>query len=174
MKRFFYPFLAGLLLLTFQATLLASLPVHRIRPDVVLILILFLGFSYPTVLGGLIAFSLGFLLDLFSGNALGLYTFTRPLIFFVAQLFRSHFYWKGFSFQFLFVFIFAILEGGLILLLVSGLNPVPFHNLYTSVLADLLFQSIVTGLFTPILFPLFEKGSIFLATQQRVAIKRQG
>jgi rod shape-determining protein MreD len=174
MKRFFYPFLAGLLLLTFQATLLPSLPVHRIRPDVVLILILFLGFSYPTVLGGLIAFSLGFLLDLFSGNAFGLYTFTRPLIFFVAQLFRSHFYWKGFSFQFLFVFIFALLEGGLILLLVSGLNPSSFRNLYSSVIVDLLPQSIVTGLITPILFPLFEKGSVFLVTKLRVAIKRQG
>jgi len=173
MKRFFYPFLAGLLLLTFQATLLASLPIHRIRPDFVLILILFLGFSYPTVLGGLIAFSLGFILDLFSGNAFGLYTFTRPLIFFVAQLFRSHFYWKGFSFQFLFVFTFVLLEGGLILLLVSGLNPSPFHNLYTSVMADLLPQSIVTGLITPILFPLFEKGAVLLVTKQRVAIKRQ-
>ena len=174
MKRFLYPFLAGLLLLTFQATLLASLPVNRIRPDVVLILILFLGFSYPTVLGGLIAFSLGFLLDLFSGNAFGLYTFTRPLIFFVAQLFRSHFYWKGFSFQFLFVFIFALLEGGLILLLISGLNPSPFRNLYRSVIVDLLSQSIVTGLITPFLFPLFEKGSVLLATKQRVAFKRQG
>jgi len=174
MKRFLYPFLAGLLLLTFQATLLASLPVNRIRPDVVLILILFLGFSYPTVLGGLIAFSLGFLLDLFSGNAFGLYTFTRPLIFFVAQLFRSHFYWKGFSFQFLFVFIFALLEGGLILLLISGLNPSPFRNLYHSVIIDLLSQSIVTGLITPFLFPLFEKGSVLLVTKQRVAFKRQG
>ena len=174
MKRFLYPFLAGLLLLTFQTTLLPSLPIHRIRPDVVLILILFLGFSYPTVLGGLIAFSLGFLLDLFSGNAFGLYTFTRPLIFFVAQLFRSNFYWKGFSFQFLFVFIFALLEGGLILLLISGLNPSPFRNLFRSVIIDLLSQSIVTGLITPFLFPLFEKGTVLLVTKQRVAIKRQG
>ena len=153
---------------------LASLPIRRIQPDLVLILILFLGFSYPTVLGGLIAFSLGFLLDLFSGNAFGLYTFTRPLIFFVAQLFRSHFYWKGFSFQFLFVFIFALLEGGLILLLVSGLNPSPFRNLYSSVIADLLPQSIITGLITPLLFPLFEKGSVVLVTKQRAAIKSQG
>jgi rod shape-determining protein MreD len=174
MKRFFYPFLAGVLLLTFQATLLASLPIHRIRPDFVLILILFLGFSYPTLLGGLVAFSLGFLLDLFSGNSFGLYTFTMPLIFFVAQLFRSHFYWQGISFQFLFVFIFSLLEGSLILLLVSGLNPSPFHNFYHSVIVDLLPQSIVTGLITPILFPLFNKGSVLLVTKQRMGIKRQG
>jgi len=174
MKRFLYPFLTGLLLLTFQATLLPAFTIHHVQPDVVLILILFLGFSYPTVLGGLVAFSLGFLLDLFSGNAFGLYTFTRPLIFFVAQLLRSHFYWKGVSFQFLFVFIFALLEGGLILLLVSGLNPSPFRNLYSSVIVDLLPQSIVTGLITPLLFPLFEKGSVVLVTKQRAAIKSQG
>jgi len=174
MKRFLYPFLAGLLLLTFQATLLPSFAIHHVQPDVVLILILFLGFSYPTVLGGLVALALGFILDLFSGNAFGLYTFTRPLIFFVAQLFRSHFYWKGFSFQFLFVFIFALMEGGVILLLVSGLNPLPFHNLYSSVIVDLLPQSIITGLITPLLFPLFEKGSVVLVTKRRPAIKSQG
>jgi len=174
MKRFFYPFLTGLLLLTFQATLLPSFAIHHVQPDVVLILILFLGFYYPTVLGGLIAFSLGFLLDLFSGNAFGLYTFTRPLIFFVAQLCKNHFYWKGFSFQFLFVFIFALLEGGLILLLVAGLNPSPFHNLYRSVIVDLLPQSVVTGLITPLLFPLFEKGAVVLVTKRRAVIKSQG
>ena len=174
MKRLLYPFLAGVLLLSLQATLLTSLPIHRIRPDVVLILILFLGFSYPTILGGILAFSLGFLFDLFSGNSFGLYTFTRPLIFFVAQLFRSHFYWQGFSFQFLFVFVFALLEGVILLFLVGSLNPSPFPNLYHSVIADLLPQSIVTGLITPILFPLFQKGSVLLLTKQRPEIKREG
>jgi rod shape-determining protein MreD len=174
MRRFVYPLLAGIFLLTFQATLLASLPIHRLRPDIVLIMVLFLGFSYPTVLGGLLAFSLGYLADLFSGNSLGLYTFTRPLIFFVAQLFRSHFYWEGFSFQFLFVFVFALLEGVLLLALISSLNPTPFHNLYSSVIVDLVPQSIVTGLITPILFPLFNKGSVLLVTKERTEIKRQG
>ena len=174
MRRFFYPLLAGIFLITFQATLLASLPIHRLRPDIVLIMVLFLGFSYPTVLGALLAFSLGYLVDLFSGNSLGLYTFTRPLIFFAAQLFRSNFYWEGLSFQFLFVFVFTLLEGLLLLLLVSGLNPSPFHSLYSSVVVDLLPQSIVTGLITPILFPLFNKGSVLLVTKQQRKIKRQG
>jgi len=173
MKRFAYPFLAGVVLLTVESTLLPSLPVRPIRPDLVLILILFLGFSYPTVLGGLVALSLGFLQDLFSGNTLGLYAFARPLIFFVAQLFRSHFYWKGLSFQFLSVIIFAVLEGLLILVLVSGLTPSPFPNFYPRVMADLLPQAIVTGLITPILFPLFERGTTLWITEQRRAINRQ-
>jgi len=173
MKRFFYPFLAGVLLLTFQATLLAVLPIQRFRPDLVLILVLFLGFSYPTVLGGLLAFSLGYLVDLFSGNTFGLYTFTRPLIFFVAQLFKNHFYWQGFSFQFLFVFMFTLLEGLLILLLVSALNPSPFHSLYSSVIPYLLPQSIFTGLVTPILFPLFDKGSVLLAAKRQGDLTRE-
>lgn len=173
MRRFFYPLFVGIFLLTVQATFLAYLPVHRIRPDLMLILILFLGFSFPTLLGGLLAFCLGFLLDVFSGNAFGLYTFTRPLIFFVAQLFRSHFYWQGFSFQFLFVFIFAVLEGIVILFLVSGLNPGSFDSLYYSVIGHLFPQSIVTGLITPLVFPLFSKGSALFITKQRMEIKRQ-
>ena len=174
MRRFFYPLLAGIFLLTFQSTLLASIPIHWLRPDIVLTMILFLGFSYPTVLGGLLAFSLGYLLDLFSGNSFGLYTFTRPLIFLVAQLFRTHFYWQGFSFQFIFVFIFALIEGGLILFLVSSLNPSPFPALYRSLIVDVLPQSIVTGLVTPILFPLFGRSSVLLETKQRTEIRRQG
>jgi len=174
MKRFFYPFLAGILLLTFQATLLAGLPIQRFRPDLVLILVLFLGFSYPTVLGGLLAFSLGCLVDLFSGNAFGLYTFTRPLIFVVAQLFRSQFYWQGFSFQFLFVFMFTLLEGFLILLLVSGLNPSTFPSLYSSVIPYLLPQAIFNGLITPLLFPLFEKGSALLLEEKQGDLLKEG
>jgi len=92
----------------------------------------------------------------------------------VAQLFRTHFYWQGSSFQFLFVFIFALIEGGLILFLVSSLNPSPFPALYRSLIVDVLPQSIVTGLVTPILFPLFGRSSVLLETKQRTEIRRQG
>jgi len=167
MKRFIFLLLTGVLLMTLQTTLLASLPIRRFRPDLVLIFMLYLGFSFSNVSGGLLAFFLGFLMDLLSGNTYGLYTFTRPLIFFMAQLARGRFYWQGFSSQFLFVFVFSLLEGFFILLILSGVSPMPLHNLYPSIWTHLLPQSLFTGLVTPVLFGLFQKGSVFLTEKQR-------
>ena len=165
MNRILAPILTGIVLLTLQATLLAFYPIQKVRPDIVLILVLYLGFSYPAIPGGILAFGLGCLVDLFSGNSLGLYAFTRPLIFFVARLFRSHFYWEGISFQFVSVFIFALLEGWIILLLVAGLHQGPFHRPSTAMI-HFLPQAVLTSLIAPVLFSLFNWGSVWLSKKQ--------
>ncbi len=173
MKRFLILFVTGVLLLTVQTTLLASSSIQKIRPDLVLIFILYLGFSFSTFSGGILAFLMGYLMDLFSGNVLGLYTFTRPLIFFSAQLFRNRFYWEGISFQCLFVFMFTVLEGFLILALLSGLNPGPLHNLYPRRLTSLLLQSVCTALVTPLFFALFNRGVALLLQRYGFDMKGQ-
>jgi rod shape-determining protein MreD len=170
MKRFVLTFVAGVLLLTLQTTFLTFSPVHKIRPDLVMILILYLGFSYPMILGGTLAFSLGYLVDLFSGNSLGLYTLTRTVVFVVAQLFKDRFYWQGFSFQLLFVFTLVLIEGLFTLFLLVGLNPNPLYTLYPTSILYLLPQSLLTALMSPILFFLFQKGSAWLVKKHRAEI----
>jgi rod shape-determining protein MreD len=157
MKRIAFSFFLGILCLTLQATLLPSLPIQRIRPDIVLILILYWGLMYPPVQGGFLSLFLGYLMDAFSGNSFGLYTFSRPLLFYFAQLFKGRLYLEGFLSQFLFVFFFALFEGLLILTLLSALNPVPLGNLYPLLFTFYFPQSVLTGLITPILFPLLKK-----------------
>ena len=157
MKRTFIPLFLGLLLLTLQATLLTSFPIQRVRPDIILVLILYLGFCYPPVSGGLLAFSMGFLMDLFSGNGLGLFAFSRPLIFYAAKIFRNWFYLEDFSSQFLFVLVSAIAEGIVVLALVTALNSTPYSSLYSLLFTSLLPQAFTTGLVSPFLFPLFDK-----------------
>jgi rod shape-determining protein MreD len=174
MKRAVLPFFLGVLLLTLQTTLLMSLVNQRIRPDLVLILTLYLGLSYPPISGGILAFFLGYLMDLFSGNVLGLYTLSRPLIFYIAQIFKDRVYLEGFLSQFLFVFLSALVEGFLLLLLLNGLNPNPLGNLYPSLLTVLLPQSLSTGLMTPVLFSLFRKGSLFLSNPKGMGIRETG
>ncbi len=129
MKRIGFSFLLGILFLTLQTTLLPWLPIQRIRPDIVLILVLYWGLTCPPIQGGILSFFLGYLMDLFSGNSLGLYTFSRPLLFYLAALFKGRLYLEGVLLQFLFVFFFALFEGLLILTLLSALNPVPLGNL---------------------------------------------
>lgn len=174
MRRIVFPLFLGVLFLTLQTTLLRSLPVQSIRPDIVLILTLYLGLSYPLISGGILAFFMGYLMDLFSGNVLGLYTFSRPLIFYIAQLFKGRFYLEGSLSQFLFVFLSALVEGLLILILLNGLNPNPLGNLYPMLFTVLLPQSFFTGLITPILFFLLNKGSLLLSDQKRMGLRERG
>lgn len=174
MKRIGLLLFFGILFLTLQSTLLRVLPIQRIRPDIVLVFTFYLGLACPPISGGILAFFLGYLMDLFSGNTLGLYTFSRPLIFYVAHFFRNRFYLEGFPFQFLFVFFFALLEGLLILVLLAGLNTAPVYKPYASFFTFLLPQSIFTGLITPILFTLFERGLAFLTRKNEAGIMERG
>jgi rod shape-determining protein MreD len=174
MKRFVPLLLAGILLLIFQTTWLPFFPIQRIRPDLLLIFTLYLAFLFPPILGGILAFFMGYLMDVFSGNTLGFYTFSRTLVFFATQFFKERFYLEGFSFQFLFAFIFSILEGGLLLILINGLEPVSFGNLYSSLFTFLLPQSFCTGLVAPFLFFLFKKVASLLFRQPEQGIKARG
>ncbi len=170
MKRFVLPLFAGILFLILQTTLLSFLPTQRIRPDILLIFTLYLTFLLPPISGGILAMSLGYLMDLFSGNALGCYTFSRPLLFFAAHFFKERFYLEGFSSQILFTFAFGILEGLLILVLLNALQPVSLGKLYPMLFTFLLPHSFFTGLITPILFYLFQKvaSPFFLQPEQGI------
>ena len=174
MRRIVFPLLIGVIFLTLQTTLLTFLPIQRIRPDLVLILILYLGLSYPPISGGILALFMGFLMDLFSGNGFGLYTLSRPLIFYVAQLFRGRFYLESFPSQFLFASIFCLVEGLFVLILIRILNPGPIGHLYPLLFTFLLPQSFFTGLTTPILFFLIPKGSYSLSRRHEMGVMARG
>jgi rod shape-determining protein MreD len=166
MRRIALPLFLGVFFLTLQTTLLTSFSIQRIRPDIVLILLVYLGFSYPMVLGGILAFFLGYLMDLFSGNPFGLYTFSRPFIFCVAHFFKDRFYLEGFLSQSLFAFSLALIEGFLLLILLNALNPKPVGHLYPLLVTVLLPQSFSTGLITPTLFSFFKKGFSFFSQRE--------
>ncbi len=174
MKRVLLLLISGILVLTFQTTLLGFIPIQRIRPDFMLIFTLYLGFSTSPVPGGILAFFMGYLVDLFSGNPFGLYAFSRPLLFYGAYLFKSKFYVEGFSSQFIFVFLSACLEGFLILMLFTLLNPEPLFHLYPSFLLSLMPQSTFTALITPLFFALFQRGSGLVAGKNGASIQERG
>jgi rod shape-determining protein MreD len=156
------PLLAGVLLLTAQATVLLALPIHRIRPDLMLIFTLWLVFAFPPVSGGILVFALGYLLDLFSGNSFGFYAFSRVLLFCVLYRLKDHFYLEGFFPQFLLVFVSAFLEGLLLTVFLVTINPFAFNAFYGTWLTVLLPQALFTGLISPLFFSLFERGSAYI------------
>jgi len=174
MKRILLFILLGVLVLTLQTTLLGFFPIQRIRPDFMLIFTLFLGFSFPPVPGAILAFFLGYFVDLFSGNTFGLYTLSRPLLFYGAHLFKSKFYVEGFSSQFIFVFLSACLEGFLVLMLMSLLHPEPLFHLYPSFLVSLFPRSTFTALIAPLLFALSQRGSSLWTGKNGTHVQERG
>jgi rod shape-determining protein MreD len=144
-----------------------------IRPDILLLFTLYLAFLFPPAFGGILAFLLGYLMDLYSGTAMGFYTFSRPLVFFAAWFFKGQFYVEGFSSQFLFAFLSSLFEGMLILILMNTLQSVSLRNLFLPLFTFLLPQSIFTGLVAPVLFFLFQKGSSVLFSQPEKGVKER-
>ncbi len=174
MKRVILPLFAGILFLVLQTTLLSCAPIQRIRPDLLFIFTLYLAFLFPPIPGGILAFLMGYLMDLYSGNTLGFYTVSRPVVFLAAQFFKERFYLEGFSFQSLFTFVFSLLEGMLIFLLMNAVQSLPLRNLYPLFFRFLLPQSFFTGLAAPLLFFVFQKGSSLLFRQPEQEIREGG
>lgn len=174
MKRIIFSLLLGVLFLTLQTTWLALPFIRWARPDILLILTLYLGLSSSPISGGILAFFLGYLMDLFSGNGFGLYVFSRLLLFYGAQLFKDHIYLEGFPSRFLFAFLFSLAEGFLLLILIRVLNPEHLQNLYPLVFAVFLPQCFTTALLSPVLFSLLNKGSMLLQVLPRAGIGGKG
>lgn len=174
MRRIVFPLLIGILFLVLQAACFPFFAVHPFRPDLLLIFTLSLAFLIPPVSGGVLAFIMGYLTDVFSGNAMGFYTLSRSLIFFAAHFFKERIYLEGFYSQFLFAFLFALLEGVFIFILMNALQYVPLSKFYPLVFTSLLPQSFFTGLVTPPFFFLLRKGSLLLFPQPGKGVKERG
>lgn len=168
------PLLVGILLLVIETTFFPFFPIHRVRPDLLFIFTLSLGFLFPPISGGILAFFMGYLTDLFSGNTLGFYTLSRSLLFFAVHFSKERVYLEGFFSQFLFAFLFAILEGVFILILMNTLQLVALAKLSPLFFTILLPQSFFTGLVTPFFFLLFKKGVLLLFRQPEKGIKERG
>jgi|GEM_PF-314508 len=174
MRRILVPLFLGILFLIFQTTLLSSFPIQRVKPDLVLILTLFMGLTFSPVPGGILVFFLGYMMDLFSGNSFGLYAFLRPFLFFSAQLFKYRIYLESFFSRSLFVFLFTLAEGILILFLLKALHPEPLRPLYPFFFTSFLPQSLSTALVAPFLFSIFKKGYSLLYAQPRTGLWARG
>jgi rod shape-determining protein MreD len=144
----------SMLLIVFQRTLLNLLFGGKITLEISLVLVIYAGFRFGIVRGGLLAFFLGFLLDVVSGTTPGLYTFIYTLIFFFSYLLSMRVYAERMILIMGVTFICAMLEGCIVLLvyqLVYGLDV--FYNL----LKIFLPQALVAGVLSPAVFAVFNR-----------------
>lgn len=173
MKKILPALFLGILFLSFQSTLLTTSLFYRVRPDLVLIFTIYLGLSRPILSGSLIAFFLGYGIDVFSGHLFGLFAFSRPFLFYLAQFFKNHLYLENTLFQGLLVFILSWLEGLLIILLLRILNPEPWNLLRALLFPVFLPQSLTTAIIAPFIFSLLHKVSFSLLSDPKIRKRKK-
>ena len=155
MKRFSFFLLFGWLLLILQTSLLKFLSLGAVIPNLVLLIVLYLGLFHQFRQGCALTFCLGYMMDLFSGCPTGLYIFLFLGSFSLAQLIREMFYLKSRLFQIVFILIFSLgNDFFLFLLLWVFSSPV---SLSSSLFKGIILQGIYNTAVGPFLFLFLER-----------------
>ncbi len=135
-----------------QATLFEDFSVAGITPSLLLPLIVFMGVhEYALWRGAMLAFFLGYLLDVFASAPIGLYTFTSVAVFVVSRVAGVRLAAQTGLTKIALAFCFSLLEGVIIVILTAifggdaarprALSSLVFpHALSTAMFAPLVFS----------------------------------
>lgn len=171
MKYWLLFFPLSTLFLVVQTTLWTMLLPQAPCPNTTLLIILYLGFQAPFGAGGICAFTLGCLLDVFSGVTFGFHAIILLTIFMVTAGFR-----RQLNADNPLVLPFATIVGTgafallsiFILLLFSDRDQV-----WPQILSSIPMQIVVNLIAVLILGPLFTKLGLLTGLQARASFRRQ-
>jgi rod shape-determining protein MreD len=154
MKRLSILLLAGIVAVVLQATLLAQLPGGSLKPDLLLIVVLYIGFFLAPTEGGILSFVLGYLADLLLGYLMGLFTFARVTAWLFSKLASGMLNLKSVPAQTLFVALYTVVDAfvmiGVLKLFGGAEYPAPEIGrvmLYKALLNAVAAPLVITVLF---------------------------
>jgi rod shape-determining protein MreD len=147
----------GLILLVFETAFATLVPMHSFAPNLVLPIAIYLGVSPDVhiVRGASVCFALGYLLDSFCGNPMGLQTFVLTASFIVARGAGLRLFPQGMAFQILLTFLMAIAFGATVLALraIFEQPQVPLFGTTMGAISEAPLQSAAaTALLSPLVF----------------------
>jgi rod shape-determining protein MreD len=150
---------------------LDRLPLAGITPNLLLPLVIFMGVhEYSIARGAALSFILGYLLDVFAGAPVGLFTAISVATFFVARLAGVRLAAQTLVTKVALAFVFALFQGILVVVLTAilGNDPTRARWLASLVPADAIAAAIVA----PVVFRFAER--IHLATVTSLPAEGQG
>jgi len=153
-KRFTYFILFSLLLVFLQVSVLPRLLPEHFKPDLLLILVLYVGITVPCVRGGLTCWYLGCLEDVFAGSDFGLFGITFLIIFLTVRAGANRFNTESSLLLLLLSFVATFLKGLVLialLLLFADAGPQ-----WTTILSHLLPEAILNTICAFLLLKLAE------------------
>ncbi|MDP8256475.1 MAG: rod shape-determining protein MreD [Candidatus Alcyoniella australis] len=142
----------GVLAVWLQSMLWQHLPIFGVAPDLALICVIYMGIFRNPIWGGLIAFCLGYVVDLFSGQVFGQYVLVFVLIFYAMRVLGKLFYMRSLSFQLVSVLLITLLAKLLAALVMIYVVPTGSDLLALVDLKLLLPQIGLNLVFAPLMF----------------------
>ncbi len=147
----------GFLLLVLETAVATLVPMFSFAPNLLLPIVIYLGVSADVqiVRGALVSFALGYLLDSFCGNPMGLQTFVLTASFMVARGAGVRLFPQGPVFQILLTFLMAAAFGATVLALRAIFEQPSIPALSAGAgdtLQILLKSSASTALVSPLVF----------------------
>lgn len=147
--------LAALLL---QMTLLPRYLLDPFQPNLIIILVVYLGLKLPHRFAGLAVFALGLLQDSFSGIYLGLHAFSYLCIYTLLSQLADRLYTDNRALFVLVVFIATIMSAllNLLMLLVFSVGNGLYASLFPALLPQALINALIASLFSGLKLPVEE------------------
>ena len=151
----------GFGLLVLQSSLGTLWSLHPYSPNLLLPMVIYYGVTpeVSVVRGAVLSFLLGYVLDIFCGNPMGLQTFLMVATYLVAKVAGLRLFLRGPAFQMLLTFVVGVLDGGTILALRAIFEPpppFPASEIGTSLL-EVFGPATVTAVIAPPIFGLVRR-----------------
>jgi rod shape-determining protein MreD len=115
LKRVTFFLFLGFFLIFLQVAVLSRLLPEYLKPDLLLVLVIYLGLTETCLRGCLLSGVLGFLEDAFAGTDFGLFGLTFLLIFFIIRAGASRFNTESFTLLLILTFAATFLKGAILI-----------------------------------------------------------
>lgn len=146
--------LSGVLAVVIQTTMTSRLGFLPVAPNLILVLVVYLGLRIPTGWGALGAFLLGYLLDTFSGSIPGLHCFAMTLVFAMVYLVSGRLWMQNPVTSFAIMVLACLLE---IFVLASYFALTgAFASGGAILLRPLFIEALLALVVSPLIFPLLD------------------
>lgn len=120
------------LALVIQSTLAHITAIDMVLPSLSLPIVLYMGLhNYNASRGALLSLTIGYMMDVFAGSPMGLYTFTAVVIFLFSRVAALRLFLHGWMFEMLLTFFLA---------LISSLVVISIRAMFEKDFGDLLMQ----------------------------------
>lgn len=152
MKKFIILISASLAILTLFTLLLKYFSFIETKPDIILVMVIYIAIASDKSRDIFIAFTLGYLYDIYSGSPVGLFAMLRTVDFIITRFFNMNFFSKNTLFFVAITFVISMLDS---IYLGYQFNE-PTYG-FGGIFLDALYLSFINAIAALIMFPLLDK-----------------
>lgn len=166
MRIFFLSLFVGFSYLIINTALLSVFIPALIIPDLLVILIFYLGISRPSWKGALASFILGYFADVFSGGTIGVSSFSLTVIFFIIYILSKKIDFNISLVRMLWVCIAVILNAFLTYATLRTIGPQ--REILLSFFKLILPNALISGIISPFIFHMMDRLETFLYPLRKI------